>query len=206
MDINIKEPFNRDRQFALKRQAVIRAAGLDFCKRGFHNTSMTNIASNLGLTKAALYYYVKNKDEVLFECHQQAYDAMDILLEKNIIGRNGMEQLENLFGDFVRMLTASGISLLTDVNSLSDVNKTKVLKRRGIIERKIIKIVKQGQSDGSIADGNSRLHVFFFMGALNWLNAWYDNSGYFKGEDIAKHFVKQMKMGIAGGHLNQAVT
>ena len=95
------------------------------------------------------------------------------------------------------MLTASGISLLTDVNSLSDVNKTKVLKRRGIIERKIIKIVKQGQSDGSIADGNSRLHVFFFMGALNWLNAWYDNSGHFKGEDIAVHFATQMRLGIA---------
>ena len=48
MDINVKEPFDRDRQFALKRQAVIRAAGLDFCKRGYHNTSMTDIASNLG--------------------------------------------------------------------------------------------------------------------------------------------------------------
>ena len=145
MDINVKEPFNRDRQFALKRQAVIRAAGLDFCKRGYHNTSMTDIASNLGLTKAALYYYVKNKDEVLFECHQQAYDAMDILLEKKLVGKNGLEQLGVLYCDFVRMLTASGISLLTDVNSLSEGNKIKVLKRRGKIERKIIKIVKQGQ-------------------------------------------------------------
>lgn len=199
MDINVKEPFNRDKQFALKRQAVIRAAGLDFCKRGFHNTSMTNIASNLGLTKAALYYYVKNKDEVLFECHLHAYNAMDSLLEKKLIGKNGMEQLAGLYCDFVRMLTASGISLLTDVNSLSDDNKTKVLKRRGMIERKIIKIVKQGQSDGSIREGDPRLHVFFFMGALNWLNAWYDSSGHFKGEDIAKHFAIQMRMGIAAG-------
>jgi AcrR family transcriptional regulator len=197
MDINVKEPFNRDRQFALKRQAVIRAAGLDFCKRGYHNTSMTDIASNLGLTKAALYYYVKNKDEVLFECHEQAYDAMDILLEKKLVGKNGLEQLGVLYCDFVRMLTASGISLLTDVNSLSEGNKIKVLKRRGKIERKIIKIVKQGQSDGSIREGDPRLHVFFFMGALNWLNAWYDNSGHFKGEDIALHFATQMRLGIA---------
>ena len=197
MDINVKEPFDRDRQFALKRQAVIRAAGLDFCKRGYHNTSMTDIASNLGLTKAALYYYVKNKGEVLFECHQQAYDAMDFLLEKKLIWKNGLEKLGDLYCDFVRMLTASGISLLTDVNSLSEGNKIKVLKRRRKIESKIIKIVKQGQSDGSIREGDTRLHVFFFMGALNWLNAWYDNSGHFNGEDIAVHFATQMRLGIA---------
>ena len=197
MELNVKEPFDRDRQFALKRQAVIRAAGLDFCKRGYHNTSMTDIASNLGLTKAALYYYVKNKGEVLFECHQQAYDAMDFLLEKKLVGKNGLEQLGVLYCDFVRMLTASGISLLTDVNSLSEGNKIKVLKRRRKIESKIIKIVKQGQSDGSIREGDPRLHVFFFMGALNWLNAWYENSGHFKGEDITVHFATQMRLGIA---------
>ena len=122
---------------------------------------------------------------------------MDILLEKKLVEKNGLEQLGVLYCDFVRMLTASGISLLTDVNSLSEGNKIKVLKRRGKIERKIIKIVKQGQSDGSIREGDPRLHVFFFMGALNWLNAWYDNSGHFKGEDIALHFATQMRLGIA---------
>ena len=95
------------------------------------------------------------------------------------------------------MLTASGVSLLTDVNSLGAENKTDVLARRGKIERKIIRLVKEGQKDGSIREGDGRLHVFFFMGALNWLNAWYDASGRLKGEDIAAHFALQMRAGIA---------
>ena len=97
---------------------------------------------------------------------------------------------------FVTMLTASGVSLLTDVNSLGEESKTDVLSRRGKIERKIIRLVKEGQKDGSIREGDARLHVFFFMGALNWLNAWYDASGRLKGEDIAAHFVIQMRAGI----------
>ena len=192
-----KEPFNRERQFASKRQAVILAAGQAFRRRGYHNASMTEIAKTLGLTKAALYYYVRNKEEVLFECHLMAYDAMDDILRAKHEGGSALDRLEALYVDFVNMLTASGVSLLTDVNSLGEPNKAEVLARRAKIERKIIRLVKDGQKDGSIREGDARLHVFFFMGALNWLNAWYDASGRIKGKDIAAHFALQMRAGIA---------
>lgn len=197
METALKEPFNREKQFATKRQAVILAAGQAFRRRGYHNASMAEIAKTLGLTKAALYYYVRNKEEVLYECHLMAYDAMDEILKAKRQGDTALDRLEALYVDFVNMLTASGVSLLTDVNSLGSENKSDVLARRGKIERKIIRLVKEGQKDGSIRNGDARLHVFFFMGALNWLNAWYDASGRLKGEDIAAHFALQMRAGIA---------
>ena len=196
MEAALKEPFDREKQFASKRQAVILAAGQAFRRRGYHNAPMTEIAANLGLTKAALYYYVSNKEEVLYECHLMAYDAMDEILRTKHEGALALDRLEALYINFVNMLTASGVSLLTDVNSLGAENKADVLARRGKIERKIIRLVKEGQKDGSIREGDARLHVFFFMGALNWLNAWYDGSGRLKGEDIATHFVIQMRAGI----------
>ena len=196
METAFKEPFDREKQFASKRQAVILAAGQVFRRRGYHNASMAEIAKNLGLTKAALYYYVRNKEEVLYECHLMAYDAMDEILAAKHEGTSALERLEALYIDFVNMLTASGVSLLTDVNSLGGENKTEVLTRRTKIERKIIRLVREGQKDGSIREGDARLHVFFFMGALNWLNAWYDASGRLKGEDIAAHFAIQMHQGL----------
>ena len=196
METILKEPFDREKQFTAKRRAVIYAAGQAFRRRGYHNASMTEIAANLGLTKAALYYYVRNKEEVLYECHLMAYDAMDDILKSKTHGVTALDKLEVLYVKFVTMLTTSGVSLLTDVNSLGDENKADVLSRRGKIERKIIRLVKEGQKDGSIREGDARLHVFFFMGALNWLNAWYDASGRLKGEDIAAHFVIQMRAGI----------
>lgn len=192
----LKEPFDRDKQFSAKRRAVILAAGQAFRRQGYHNTAMTEIAANLGLTKPALYYYIRNKEEVLYECHLMAYDAMDEILSVKHGGASALDRLEALYIDFVNMLTGSGVSLLTDVNSLGDENKTDVLARRGKIEGKIIRLVKDGQKDGSIRAGDARLHVFFFMGALNWLNAWYDASGRLKGEDIAAHFALQMRSGI----------
>ena len=200
MKAALKDPFDREKQFSSKRRAVIVAAGQAFRRRGYHNASMTEIAKTLGLTKAALYYYVRNKEEVLYECHLMAYDAMDEILRSKHEAETALDKLEILYIDFVNMLTASGVSLLTDVNSLGDENKADVLARRGKIERKIIRLVKDGQKEGSIRAGDARLHVFFFMGALNWLNAWYDASGRLKGEDIAAHFALQMRQGVRNSY------
>ena len=193
----IKEPFDREKQYTAKRRAVIRAAGEGFRRQGYHNTSMTEIAKLLGLTKTALYYYVKSKEEILFECHLMVYDAMDqVLIKHKKFEGTGLARLSAIYGEWVKLLTRDGLSLLTDVSSLSGEWQEQVLARRGRIEKQIARIVKRGMDDGSIRGGDPRLTTFFFMGALNWLNAWYDPDGRLDGETIAEHFTRQMQMGL----------
>jgi len=195
---SVKAPFDRDVQFAAKKRAVILSAASAFRRHGYHNTSMTDIGKALGLTKAALYYYVKNKEEILFESHLMAYDSMDELLGvPQADNQSGLDYLETIFRQFVTLLTQSGVSLLTDVDSLSGEWKAQILARRNKIEKRVVQIFKQGQDDGSIRAGDARLHVFFFMGALNWLNAWFESEGRLKGEDIADHFALQLRHGIS---------
>ena len=194
---SLKSPFDREKQFAAKRRAVILSAASAFRRRGYHNTSMRDIGDTLGLTKAALYYYVKNKEEILFESHLMAYGEMDeILKTTQNEGQPALDYLEIIFRAFVKLLTQSGVSILSDVDSLSGERQNEILRRRQKIERTVTKIVIQGQEDGSIRGGDARLHVFFFMGALNWLNVWYDSSGRMSGDDIADHFSLQLRTGI----------
>ncbi len=197
MKTSVKEPFDREKQYSAKRRAVIRAAGEGFRRQGYHNTSMTEIARLLGLTKTALYYYVKSKEEILFECHIMVYDAMEEVLKthKNSDG-NALDRLTTIYADWVKLLTRDGLSLLTDVSSLSGDWQAQVLRQRSRIERRIVKLVKAGISDGSIRDGDPKLITFYFMGALNWLNAWYDPEGRLDGEDIAESFTAQMRAGL----------
>src|ERR1700739_617178 len=56
----------RDRE--LKRDAVIRAAAREFNRKGYHNTSLDDIATALEVTKPTVYYYVTSKEQLLFEC------------------------------------------------------------------------------------------------------------------------------------------
>ena len=193
----IKAPFDRNVQFAAKKKAVILSAASAFRRRGYHNTSMVDIGKALGLTKAALYYYVSNKEEILYESHLMAYESMDSILTGSRHDEGtGLDKLEAVFRKFVDQLTRSGVSLLTDVDSLSGERRSEILGRRSKIEKAVIRLVKQGQDDGSIREGDARLHVFFFMGALNWLNAWFESDGRLKGEDIANHFALQLRKGI----------
>ncbi|PHR56474.1 MAG: hypothetical protein COA43_13850 [Robiginitomaculum sp.] len=193
----IKSPFNREEQYAAKRVAVIRAAGAAFRRKGYHNASMVEIARTLGLSKAALYYYVKSKEEILFECHINVYDAMDALITST---RNkdddGLERLKKLYGAFAHLLIRDGLALLADVDSLKGEFQTIVLTRRNKIEHAVTSIVERGMGDGSIKKADPKITVFFLMGALNWLNVWYEADGRISGDEIATQFVAQMSAGI----------
>jgi AcrR family transcriptional regulator len=192
------KPFDREAQYNAKRRAVIRSAAAAFRRRGYHNASMTEIAKSLGLTKAALYYYVKSKEEILFEAHIMVYDKMDELVKAaRGQGDTGLEKLQILYGEFAQMLTRDGLALLTDIDSLKGEFQKTVLSRRGKIERAVTRLVEKGMADGSIKKADPKITVFFLMGALNWLNVWYEPGGRISGEDIAKQFVAQMSAGIA---------
>jgi TetR/AcrR family transcriptional regulator len=93
---------SRDDQFAAKRAALIRKAARAFSARGFYNTSLDDIAAELGVTKPALYYYVKNKEEILYACHlisnelgtqAMTFDALQPENKKTIVaGRNRFDR------------------------------------------------------------------------------------------------------------------
>ena len=61
-------PLDRERERAIKRDAVLRAAAQLFNEFGYHATSLAMVAQRLQVTKPTLYYYVQNKEEILFEC------------------------------------------------------------------------------------------------------------------------------------------
>ena len=52
----------------MKRDAVIRAAAREFNRKGYHNTSLDDIAARLEVTKPTVYYYVTSKEQLLFQC------------------------------------------------------------------------------------------------------------------------------------------
>ena len=71
-DTAVTSPFrsaqSRSEERAVKRQALLTAAVQLFNERGFHATSLDDVAASVGVTKPVVYHYLGNKDQVLFEC------------------------------------------------------------------------------------------------------------------------------------------
>ena len=68
-------------RFELQRDRMLKAAASCFNAKGYSGTSLKDVADHLGLTDAALYYYVRNKEELVYQCYLRAAElgreAMD---------------------------------------------------------------------------------------------------------------------------------
>src|SRR3954467_10089127 len=68
-------------EHALKREAVILAAARAFRARGYHNTSLDDLAASLEVTKPTLYLYVPGKEAMLFECFRAGLEQIQSTLD-----------------------------------------------------------------------------------------------------------------------------
>jgi AcrR family transcriptional regulator len=183
---------NRDEQYRLKRRAVILEAGRAFNEDGFHATSLDEIAKKLAVTKAALYYYVKSKHEILFECHQLAHDLADeAIADARRSGRTGMDKLSHFLARYIENLTGEFGScvVLADVNALQPEDRRRIVVRRDQFDRALRGMIADGIKDGSIRDCDPKLLGFLIMGAVNWIPKWFSPEGPMTGRAIAERFV-----------------
>src|SRR3546814_7162119 len=102
----------REVERAEKRQAVLVAAVRMFNERGFHATSLDDVAASLGVTKPVIYHYLGNKDQVVFECV-----------------RIGLAQLREA-AEAARAAPGTGLDRLKEVRSEEHTAELQSLSRR----------------------------------------------------------------------------
>lgn len=191
---------SRDTQSKRKRDAVVRMAAREFSARGYHGTSLDDIAAALNVTKAALYYYVSGKQEILFEIHTQAldfgYEALDLACQE---GRNGLERLALFLKTYIKWLTSEfgACAVLTEVSSLEKEHRLIVQSRRDTFDAALRQVMHDGVADGSIVPCRVQLVEMMIMGAVNWIPRWYRPDGANTSEEIGDAFVAALLQGLA---------
>lgn len=72
------------RQQKLKRRVLLDTAAHEFTNKGYSETSINELAELLNVSKPALYYYVKNKEDILLQCTEISLELiMGIFTEVN---------------------------------------------------------------------------------------------------------------------------
>ena len=74
-------------RFEAQRHRILKAAASCFNEKGFSGTSLKDVSRHLGLTDAALYYYVKNKEELVYHCYLRAAELGREAMDKARPGR-----------------------------------------------------------------------------------------------------------------------
>src|SRR5271154_5044270 len=190
----------RQRNQGIKRDSVLQTAAHMFLEQGYRRTSMSELANRLQITKPALYYYFRNKEEILVECYHAGITLIETLLDKALVSRGtGLDKVKAYIEAYAKSVVLHEfgrcVSML-DENELSPQTRREVrdLKRR--IDASIRAYIEEGIAAKSIAPCDAKLASFAMSGAINWIGTWYKPSGPLSGLEIAAHFTYLLTEGL----------
>jgi TetR/AcrR family transcriptional regulator len=171
----------------IKRQEVLREAAAFFNFKGYHATSLTEIATSLGVTKAALYHYFPNKNSLLAACFEQAMEVAFASLERGRKqGRNGRDRLVLTISFYVAQLLdeLNCCVVLMEEQALEPADRARLVRQRDRFERSLRALVREGIEDGSVVPCDPKLAIFVVLGAMNWVAKWFKPSGAWTPEQL----------------------
>lgn len=185
-----------------KRLEILKSAAAAFRRRGYHGASVDEIARTLHMTKGNLYYYFKDKEEILFFCHDYSLDLLLDLLRRAEVGDRPPEQkLRSLIVGFVHMIIDElhGSALTMDFQALSPARLRTIIRKRDKFDRGVRRILKQGMDSGALRRGDPKLVTFAILGAVNWIPRWFDPRGPAHSQEIARTFADFLISGLQTG-------
>jgi TetR/AcrR family transcriptional regulator, cholesterol catabolism regulator len=181
------------------RVEILKSAAAAFRKLGYHGATVEEIAAALHMKKGNLYYYFRNKEEILFACHQYSLDRLlGILDDIEHSGVSPEQKLRRLIGAFVHTILDElhGTALGLDLEALSPAHLRTVIVRRDRFDKGMREVLKEGIRSGTFVYADAKLLSFAILGAVNWIPRWYSPDGPSTSEEIAEKFADYLIAGL----------
>jgi AcrR family transcriptional regulator len=158
-----------------KRLAVLRAGAREFRERGFEKTSLDGIARKLGVTKPTLYYYISDKEDIVYGCGMAAAEELTTV-GKSISGTgSGLLALTEFFRRYVEIIAGDfGYCLaMIEETQLEEARASDLHEKKRETNAIVQRMLERGIRDGSIIDCDTKLVSFALFGAFNWIARWH---------------------------------
>ncbi len=179
---------------------LLTAATRLFRERGFHATSMQDLAEALGMNRGSLYHYIVSKDDLLWAVLTRGFDLLEArvlpLLESDA---PPVERLSAAIREHLRVAAdhADELSLIQiELRSLSRERRAEMIHRRDAYERLWRRTIEQGIADGSLRVFDIRLAGTGILSVCNWFTQWYRPDGSQTVDEIAGIFTDLFLIGL----------
>ena len=186
-------------RWELQKDRMLRAAAKCFNEKGYSGSSLKDVATILGLTDAALYYYVKNKEELVYLCYLRAGDVGREALDRaQASGENGLDVVRKYLRYHLEVMTGDRgpIAIMSEIPSLKPAHREEILEISRRHSARFERIIEQGIEDGSIAPCDVRMTGNAIMGALNWVPKWFHGDAAVAAQVVAE-FPSILSAGLA---------
>lgn len=185
-------------RFQLQKDRMLRAAAQCFNQKGFSGTSLKDVADVLGLTDAALYYYVRNKEELVYLCYVRAADvgreAMEMARKD---GCDGLDIVIHYLRYHIELMVGERgpVAIMSEIPSIKPAHRKQVLELSRRHSMAFEAIIEAGIADGSIAPCDIRMTGNAIMGSINWIPKWYHGDPE-TGQQLITEFPRILAKGL----------
>jgi len=178
------------------KKELFRVAAKLFKEKGYRATSMQDIASQLGIQKPSLYYYISSKEDLLKEIAwvtmKMLIDAVEKIAFSPLSPR---EKIEKIIESHVKLICENLDLFTVSLREINPINAetfwSDVVALRDRYENYVRSIIRFGKESGDFKqDMDEKLAGFALLGALNWTIRWYSPQGEKKPEEIADSWKK----------------
>jgi len=181
-----------------KKREILEAASRVFRARGLHAAGMRDIAAELGMAVGNLYYYFRDKEDLLAFVQESALSrllemaarvrALDLpadrklrlLLEEHVVGLNDPE--EGTPGSLAHL----------EVEALGEERRAGVLARRDEYEQIVRSLIEEGMDQGMFLRADPKVASLALLGSVNWTVKWFRPEGGKSAREIGRQIAEMM--------------
>ena len=173
----------------MTKQDILEASAQIFSEKGYHASSMEDIAKGVGLKKASLYHHVDSKQEILVELLDQSLEMLISRVEEvTSLDLPYEEKFKRAISAYMDALIENrelSSVLLLEHRSLDKKQLKRHVPRRDKLEGIFRGIIEEGIKEGVFSKSDPRISVKAIMGVANWLIMWFRKDGALSKEEIS---------------------
>jgi AcrR family transcriptional regulator len=202
-----RSPFSKGYQRQRKFQSILsEAAGL-FNWQGSRATTLTDIANSMKLTKTCVYYYVKTKEDLIYQCYVSSCDMwLAQAQQAAALEGNGLEKIvamvQGHFDQYVKALNgvAPHFAMLAEISSLDEAHAADIKNRWQEVFDLCKKMVSQGIEEGVIENLDPAVICTGIFAIPQWFPVWLKRSHATNPEPIIKAVLDILVNGLSQQH------
>lgn len=177
-------------QLSDRRQEILSAAGDLFRTRGYHATSMRDLARSLNLRGSSLYAHIASKEELLEHIVRSAAAAF-LAQAARADAEDPRERLAQLIRGHLEVIVGelpNATVFFHEWKFLPPEVRRDVVAQRDRYEARFREVICQGVTEGVFAVQDVKLASTFILSALNWSYQWFRAEGPLTLEQLSAHY------------------
>jgi len=184
----------------MQREEILAAAAQIFRDKGYHATSMQDIAEAVHLQKGSLYHHIRSKEEILAALLDRALDLLILSMQEVMASPLSVEEklrsAMRMYADNIAVHSDLAAVLLLEYRNLSPRLRARHMGRRDRFEALWRELLRQGMQQGVFRTSDEKLVALAILGVQNWMLTWYRAEGPLSAAELSSRFADLFLNGL----------